>query len=258
MATWVGYAWLPHLATPLCAWRGARAGRRVALTFDDGPDSEWTARVLDILAERHVRATFFLVGERAACEPATVHAIASGGHEIGSHGWSHTSLWLCGPRRTDREIARTKSLLGYLTGTPPALFRPPWGMVNAAMFSALRRHGQRCVFWSIQPEGLRPAAAEAQVAHVLRRAHPGAIVDLHDAEGTPGAPARLTAALPAMIDGLVAAGYDFATVGELLAVYLRRRARKRTKSRPSPSRRFITVRSRSISAPSATSLRGRK
>jgi len=217
MAAWVGYAWLPHLATPLCAWRGGRGGRRVALTFDDGPDAAWTARVLDILAERRVRATFFLVGERAAREPATVRAIAGGGHEIGSHGWSHTSLWLCGPRRTESEIARTKSLLADLAGAPPMLFRPPWGMVNAAMFGALRRHGQRCVFWSIQPEGLRPAAAETQVTHVLRRAHPGAIVDLHDAEGTPGAPARLCAALPAMIDGLAAAGYDFATVGELLA-----------------------------------------
>jgi peptidoglycan/xylan/chitin deacetylase (PgdA/CDA1 family) len=217
VAAWVGYAWLPHLMTPLCASRGPRAGRRVALTFDDGPDTAWTARVLDLLAARHIRATFFLVGERAAREPAIVRAIAGGGHEIGSHGWSHTSLWLCGPRRTETEIARTKHLLAYLAGTPPALFRPPWGMVNAAMFGALRRHGQRCVFWSIQPEGLRPAAAETQVAHVLRRAHPGAIVDLHDAEGTPGAPARLCAALPAMIEGLLAAGYDFATVGELLA-----------------------------------------
>jgi peptidoglycan-N-acetylglucosamine deacetylase len=217
VAAWVGYAWLPHLAMPLCAWRGARDARRVALTFDDGPDPAWTSRVLDILAAHGVRATFFLVGQRAAREPATVRAIAGAGHEIGSHGWSHASLWLCGPRRTEREIAQTKHLLGYLAGTPPALFRPPWGMVNAAMFSALRRHGQRCVFWSIQPEGLRPASALAQVAHVLRRAHPGAIVDLHDAEGTPGAPARLAAALPAMIDGLAAAGYGFATVGELLA-----------------------------------------
>jgi peptidoglycan/xylan/chitin deacetylase (PgdA/CDA1 family) len=217
VAAWIGYAWLPHLVTPLCAWRGGRGGRRVALTFDDGPDPAWTAHVLDILAARGVRATFFLVGERAAREPAIVRAIAGAGHEVGSHGWSHTSLWLCGPRRTESEIARAKHLLGYLAGAPPALFRPPWGMVNAAMFGALRRHRQRCVFWSIQPEGLRPATAAAQVAHVLRRAHPGAIVDLHDAEGTPGAPARLCAALPAMIDGLAAAGYGFATVGELLA-----------------------------------------
>jgi peptidoglycan/xylan/chitin deacetylase (PgdA/CDA1 family) len=89
-------------------------------------------------------------------------------------------------------------------------------MVNAAMFAALRQHGQRCVFWSIQSEGLRRASAAVQVARVLRRAHPGAIVDLHDAEGTPQAPARLCEALPAMIDGLAAAGYGFGTVGELL------------------------------------------
>ena len=217
-AAWIGYAWLPHLATPLCAWRGGRGSRRVALTFDDGPDPVWTPRILAILAARGVRATFFVVGERAAREPATVRAIAGAGHEVGSHGWSHTSLWLLGPRRTEGEIARTKNLLAYLAGAPPALFRPPWGMVNAAMFGALRRHRQRCVFWSIQPEGLRPAPAATQVEYVLRRAHPGAIVDLHDAEGTPGAPARLVAALPAMIDGLAAAGYGFATVGELLAV----------------------------------------
>jgi peptidoglycan/xylan/chitin deacetylase (PgdA/CDA1 family) len=215
---WVGYAWVPHLATPLCVWRAPRrAGRRIALTFDDGPDVDFTPRVLDILGARGVRATFFLVGERAARAAETVRAIAAAGHEIGSHGWSHRSLWLCGPARTNAEIGRARATLGELTGAPPALYRPPWGMVNAAMFGALRRHGQRCVFWSIQPEGLRPAPATTQVARVLRRAHAGAIVDLHDAEGTPQAPLRLCAALPAMIDGLAAAGYGFGTVGELLA-----------------------------------------
>ena len=217
-AAWIGYAWLPHLLTVACPRRGPRARRRVALSFDDGPDPQWTPRVLDVLARRGVSASFFLVGERAARARDLVRDIAAAGHEIGNHGWSHTSLWRCGPRRTEQEIASSHALLGDLTGQPPRHFRPPWGMVNAAMFRALRRHGQRCVFWSIQPEGLLPAAAETQVAHVLRRAHPGAIVDLHDAEGTLGAPARLCAALPAMIDGLRAAGYGLATVGELLAL----------------------------------------
>ena len=72
------------------------------------------------------------------------------------------------------------------------------------------------MFWSIQPERLRPAPATQQARDVLRRAHPGAIVDLHDAEGVRGAPERLLAALPLMIDGLREAGYDFATVSELL------------------------------------------
>jgi peptidoglycan/xylan/chitin deacetylase (PgdA/CDA1 family) len=217
-AAWIAYAWLPHLSAPLWAHRGAAAGRRVALTFDDGPDPEWTPRVLALLAEHAVPATFFLVGERAARAEATVRAIAAAGHEVASHGWSHRSLWLCGPRRTAEEIDRASDTLARLAGVAPRLFRPPWGMVNAAMFPLLRARGLTPVFWSIQPEGVRPASAPAQAAHVVRRAHPGAIVDLHDAEGTPGAPARLVAALPAMIEGLRAAGYELTTVSRVLGL----------------------------------------
>jgi peptidoglycan/xylan/chitin deacetylase (PgdA/CDA1 family) len=188
----------------------------VALTFDDGPDPEWTPRVLTILAGLGVRATFFLVGERAARAPRLVREMAEARHEIANHGWSHTSLWLLSPGRTGDEIGHTHELLADLGGQPPRHFRPPWGMVNAAMFPALRRWQERCIFWSIQPEGLRPRRAAAQAACVRRRAHPGAIVDLHDAEGVAGAPARLVQALPAMIDGLRAAGYALVTVSELL------------------------------------------
>ena len=148
--------------------------------------------------------------------PATGRRIAHAGHEIGNHGWSHRSLWLCGPQRTVNEIGRAHELLAELAGRAPRHFRPPWGMVNAAMFGALRRCGERCVFWSIQSEGLRPVPAERQVRRVLSRAQPGAIVDLHDAEGTPRAPERLLAALPPMIDGLRQAGYELVTVAELL------------------------------------------
>ena len=216
-AAWVGWAWLPHLLTPACAWRGPRDGRRLALTFDDGPDPEWTPRVLDALGAAGVRATFFLVGERAARAPGVVRRMAAEGHEIGNHSWSHRSLWLCGPRATAAEIARAHEGLGALAGAPPRHFRPPWGMVNAAMFPALRRVGERCVFWSIQPEGRRPAPASRQVAHVLDRAQPGAIVDLHDAEGSPAAPARLLHALPPLLDGLRERGYTLTTVDALLS-----------------------------------------
>jgi peptidoglycan-N-acetylglucosamine deacetylase len=216
-AAWVGWAWLPHLLTPGCAWRGASGQRRIALTFDDGPDPAWTPRVLDLLGAAEVRATFFLIGERAERAPAVVRRMAAEGHEIGNHSWSHRSLWLCGPRATERQIRQAHDRLGALAGAPPRHFRPPWGMVNAAMFSALRRVEERCVFWSIQPEGQRPETGERQVAHVLWRAHPGAIVDLHDAEGTPGAPARLLRALPALLDGLRARGYALTTVAELLS-----------------------------------------
>jgi peptidoglycan/xylan/chitin deacetylase (PgdA/CDA1 family) len=213
---WVGYAGLPHLATAACVWRGPGRARRIALTFDDGPDSAWTPRVLEILAGRGVPATFFVVGARAARAPDVVRAIAAGPHEIGNHSWSHRSLWLCSPRRTEEEVARAHGLLGDISGRAPRHFRPPWGMVNAALGGALRRAEERCVFWSIQPEGLRPQPPAAQAACVLGRAHPGAIVDLHDAEGVRGAPGRLIEALPAMIDGLAAAGYELVTVSDLL------------------------------------------
>jgi peptidoglycan/xylan/chitin deacetylase (PgdA/CDA1 family) len=215
-AAWAAYTWGAHLLTPGCVWRGPATRRRIALTFDDGPDPIWSARILDLLARRGVRASFFLVGERAARAPETVRRIAAADHEIASHGWSHRSLWLCGPQRTEAEIGRAHRLLSDVSGRSLRYFRPPWGMVNAAMFGALRRHGERCVFWSIQPERLRPAAPAQQAWDVLRHAHPGAIVDLHDAEGVRGAPERLLAALPLMIDGLRDAGYDFATVSELL------------------------------------------
>jgi peptidoglycan-N-acetylglucosamine deacetylase len=215
-AAWVGWAWLPHLFTPACVWRGPRTGRRLALTFDDGPDPGWTPRVLDALAAAGVRATFFLVGERAQRAPALVRRLADEGHEIGNHSWSHRSLWLCGPRATAREIHHAHDRLADLAGAAPRHFRPPWGMVNAVMFRRLRDVGEQCVFWSIQPEGQRPAAAERQVEYVLSRATPGAIVDLHDAEGTPGAPGRLLQALPPLLAGLRERGYTCTTVGDLL------------------------------------------
>ncbi len=215
-AAWMAYAWGAHLLTPASVWRGPGTARRVALTFDDGPDPAWTPRVLDLLAEKRVRGSFFLVGERAARAPEVVRRIGAEGHEVASHAWTHRSLWLLGPRATESAVGRTHELLTALTGRAPRHFRPPWGMVNAALYGALRRHGERLVFWSLQPEGLRPVPAERQARHVLERAHPGAIVDLHDAEGRPAAPERLLIALPAMIDGLRDAGYELVTVAELL------------------------------------------
>ena len=216
-AAWVGWAWLPHLLTPACAWRGPRGARRLALTFDDGPDPVWTPRLLDALGAAGVRGTFFLIGERAERAPDLVRRMVAESHEIGNHSWSHRSLWLCGPRATESEIRRGHEWIAEATGAPPRHFRPPWGMVNAAMFAALRRVGERCVFWSIQPEGQRPVSAARQVDYVVARAHPGAIVDLHDAEGTPAAPVRLLEALPALLERLRARGYAFTTVADLLS-----------------------------------------
>jgi peptidoglycan/xylan/chitin deacetylase (PgdA/CDA1 family) len=189
----------------------------VALTFDDGPDPIHTPKVLDLLREFDARGTFFLVGQRVARAPELVRRIVAEGHELGNHTWSHRNLWLCGPRETAREIERGHRALEELAGLAPRWFRPPWGMVNLAVFPVARRLRTPCVLWSIQPEGLRPVPPDRLARSVLRRAHPGVIVDLHDAPGVPGAPERLLAALPPILSGLRDEGYELVSLGTLLS-----------------------------------------
>lgn len=216
-AAWVAYAWGAQCALPALAWRRGRPGRRrVALTFDDGPDPEATPRLLRLLAARGVRATFFLIGERAARHPEVVREIATAGHEIGNHTWRHRNAWFLPPAAVDREITEGARILGDIVGTAPRLFRPPWGIVNAAGLRTARRLGLVTVLWSVQHEGLRPRSPAAQLRHLAGRLSDGAIVDLHDAPGLPGAPERLLATMPGLLDALEQRGLTAVPVGQLL------------------------------------------
>jgi len=215
-AIWAGYAWGSHMLTLGSVWRGRGDRRAAALTFDDGPDPETTPRVLDVLAEHDVRGAFFLVGRRAAAAPAVARRIAGEGHDLGNHTWGHRRLWLCGPRATAREVRGGHDAVAQAAGQAPRYFRPPWGLTNLALFPLLSELGTPCVFWSVQPEGLRAVPAAAQVEHSRRRVRPGAILDLHDADGVPGAGRRLAEALPALIRTLRADGYALVPLRDLL------------------------------------------
>jgi peptidoglycan/xylan/chitin deacetylase (PgdA/CDA1 family) len=138
------------------------------------------------------------------------------GHDLGNHTWSHRSLWLCGPAATARQVREGHDAIADAAGQAPRFFRPPWGMTNMALFPVLRRLATPCVFWSVQPEGRRAVSAPRQVEASMRRVLPGAILDLHDADGVPGAGARLVAALPALIEALSARGYALVPLRDLL------------------------------------------
>ena len=210
------YTWGSHLLTLGSIWRGPREHRAVSLTFDDGPDPEWTPRVLDVLAREGVRAAFFLIGQRARRVPEQARRIAGSGHDLGNHTWSHPSLWRCGPAHTECEIADGHAAIADAAGAPPRFFRPPWGKTNLAMFGVAREFGTPCVFWTVQPESRRPIVPAEQARRGLARARAGAIYDLHDADGVPGAGRRLVEYLPALIAGLRAQGYALVPLRELL------------------------------------------
>lgn len=217
-AAWVGYGWGAQCALPLLAvWRGPAGRRQVSLTFDDGPDPEATPKLLRLLAARGARATFFLIGARAARHPEIVRAIAAEGHEIGNHSWHHRNAWFLGPRATEEEIVGGARVLADIAGKPPTLYRPPWGIVNVAALRAARRAGFTTVLWSVQPEGLRACAPEDQLRYCARRLHDGAIVCLHDAPGLPGAPDRVLDLMPGLLDLLADRGQAAVAVGDLLS-----------------------------------------
>jgi peptidoglycan/xylan/chitin deacetylase (PgdA/CDA1 family) len=184
--------------------------------LDDGPDPAWTPRVLDVLAREGIRAAFFLVGVRAAAAPAIVRRMSEEGHDLGNHTFGHRNLWRLGRAGTRAEVADGHAAIADAGGTPPRFFRPPWGITNPFLAPALAARGTPCVFWSAQTEGLRPAGPSVQVARALGGAWSGAILDLHDADGVPGAGGRVVGALPAMIAGLRRRGYAMVPLRDVL------------------------------------------
>lgn len=161
--------------------RARRAGRRVALTFDDGPDPQRTPAVLDLLARQGVRATFFVVGARAEAHPELVRRMVAEGHVVGNHSYTHS--WRFPLRSLDRtmeELCRTGEVLHRITGRQPRLFRPPFGVTNPTIARAVRRLGLDPVGWSIRSLDTMGQSPERVAARILRRLHPGAVILLHD------------------------------------------------------------------------------
>lgn len=191
--------------------------RRVALTFDDGPHPVYTPRLLELLDVSGVCATFFLVGRHAEEHPEVVRAIAAR-HDLGSHTYSHPHLWRLSPQQTRREILGGHRTVEAIAGRPVRFFRPPWGAMNLAALWICQAEGIVPVLWTVRGEGavLRPSAEEMAQA-VVRRSHPGAIVNLHDRGGFPDTPERVLRALPTIIAGLRARGLELVGLAELLA-----------------------------------------
>lgn len=156
--------------------------KQVMLTFDDGVDEVQTPLVLDVLRRHHVKATFFLVGERAQAHPDIVRRLVAEGHTIGIHTWQHRNTFPFGATATiTADLQRTRNLLEQLAGQPVTRFRPPFGVTNPHIGRAVRRLGLTTVGWSIRSHDTNPKRTRADIVQrIERRLHPGAIILLHD------------------------------------------------------------------------------
>lgn len=189
----------------------------IALTFDDGPIASDTAAILQTLAQHDVRATFFVIGEAVAEDPASARAIVTGGHQLANHSWSHPRLILKSRDEIARQIEQTDAVIREAGQTGPILFRPPYGKKLVGLPRYLAGHERHTIMWDVAVEDY--SGGPAQPAEELTRltvdaVRPGSIVLLHPWSGrTP-----TQEAIGPVITELKSQGYRFVTVDELLAL----------------------------------------
>lgn len=192
---------------------GKKACRSCALTFDDGPDAQSTALILDVLRKHGCHATFFVLGEKAARFPRLVERIAAEGHEIGLHGWDHRHPWLLCPWTCRSHLVRAATAVARCAeGRLPVKYRPPWGFWS--LWTVLGSAGFERVMWSL-PGGdwKKTTTPESLAALVCSRAEPGSVVLLHDGADYSW---KTASALEPILCGLKSKGLRPTTVAELM------------------------------------------
>ena len=185
----------------------------IAMTFDDGPSSATTPRLLEILKQRNIKATFFLIGENAASNPDIVRRILADGHEIGNHSWTHPQLSKLSDDRVTAEITNTQDAIKDASGFTPTLLRPPYGAITARQREWIEsQFGLNIILWSVDPFDWKRPGPSVITQRILSQTRPGAIILSHDIHK------QTVDAMPATLDGLLAKGYKFVTVTQLIAM----------------------------------------
>ena len=197
--------------------KGSRSNMQIALTFDDGPSAEYTPQLLNILKGYNIKATFFLVGQRAAQNPWIVKRIQSEGHSIGCHSFYHQHAWLFTPGKTYNDLENASKTISGITGTPIHWYRPPWGTFNLLSMPFAKKLGMKPAYWSIEAQDWdKKTTIEHIYTTVINNAQNGSIIVLHDNGGAKGAPQKTLKALPVIIDTLLQKGYPFVTLDEMM------------------------------------------
>lgn len=222
MIVYALYAFVPAFLSRTFGFRVFRRGRtvqEVALTFDDGPDPEYTPRLLDLLKRHGAKATFFVVGENAERHPDIIARMHEEGHVLGIHNYVHHTNWLMRPRTVRTHIRKTSEAIERITGVKPKYYRPPWGIMNA--FDYWNVGQLTVVLWSAMFGDWNAKVGPAKLYERMRRKlKPGAVMLMHDCGTTFGAdrdaPANTIEALSRLLDDGESLGYKFVGIDELI------------------------------------------
>lgn len=179
----------------------------VALTFDDGPSAETTPTLLDILFQKDVPATFFMLGSMARKNPDLVRRAEKEGHNIGSHTMYHQNLVRISAKATQNDISEAKTVFNEILGHQPTYTRPPYGNINNTVRSSV---GTPMILWSVDSLDWQSKNVDAIVATIMEQVHDGAIILMHDIYPTS------VEAVPIIINKLRDAGYEFVSISELV------------------------------------------
>ena len=188
-------------------------GPYIALTFDDGPSATLTPKLLDLLAARRLKATFFVVGQNAADHPEILKRAVREGHEIANHSWSHPNLGTMSDDAVRRELQKTDDAIVAAIGKRPTLLRPPYGSITARQKQWIHQEfGYRIIIWDVDPLDWKRPGPSVVTARILKETKAGSIVLAHDIH------APTIEAMPATFDQLIKNGFKSVTVTELLGM----------------------------------------
>lgn len=182
----------------------------IALTFDDGPHPEWTPRVLNLLAENNIKATFFLIGKNAEQHPEIVKRISDEGHTIGNHSYHHEDKFPMKKRiEIQQEIIQNNALLKELTGKEIHYFRPPFGVSNPRIAKGIKDLKMQTIGWSIRSFDTVAKDVQSITKRVLKNPRQGDVILLHDTQE------KTLTALSIIIESIQKRGIGFESIESL-------------------------------------------
>ena len=205
-------------------------GPYIAFTFDDGPHNVQTPRLLKMLKQRNIKATFFCCGNCVAQNPEIAKQITEEGHEIANHSWNHPLLTKLPEGSVHDQIDRTHNVIKQTTGVTPTLLRPPYGALSANQRAwANATWGYKIILWDVDSLDWKHRTPAKTESIVMAETKPGSIILCHDIHKT------TVDAMPATLDALLAKGFKFVTVSELMKMHREAPAQPKGKTAKTPT-----------------------